>query len=56
MDIYCFENRVDSDQLASKKPANQDQEPHCFTFSFVLPANNWNLASLQNQTREQFST
>ena len=27
-DISCFENSVDSDQLASRKPA--DQDPHCF--------------------------
>ena len=27
-DISCFENSVDPDQLASEKPADQDQ--HCF--------------------------
>ena len=27
-DICCFENSVDPDQLASQKPADQDQ--HCF--------------------------
>ena len=31
LDISCFENSVDSDQLASKKPA--DQDPHCFYYS-----------------------
>ena len=28
LDISCFENSVDPDQLASEKPA--DQGPHCF--------------------------
>ena len=28
LDISCFENSVDQDQLASKKPADQDL--HCF--------------------------
>ena len=28
MDTPCFENSVDPNQLASKKPA--DQDPHCF--------------------------
>ena len=27
----CFENSVDPDQLASKKPA--DQDPYCFPLS-----------------------
>ena len=27
-DICCLENSVDSDQLASEKPT--DQNPHCF--------------------------
>ena len=27
-DIFCFENSVDPDQLASEKPA--DQDPHSF--------------------------
>ena len=31
LNISCFENTVDPDQLASKKPANQD--PHCFPLS-----------------------
>ena len=28
LNISCFENSVDPDQLASQKPA--DQDPHCF--------------------------
>ena len=28
MDVSCFKNSVDPDQLASLKPVNQD--PHCF--------------------------
>ena len=28
IEISCFENSADPDQLASKKPT--DQEPHCF--------------------------
>ena len=35
LDTSCFEKRVDPDQLASKKPADQDQ--HCFILClFVL--------------------
>ena len=34
-DIFCFENSVDPDQLASKKPAEQDS--YCLTqFSILL--------------------
>ena len=29
--ICCFENKIDPDQLASVKPADQDQ--HCFHLS-----------------------
>ena len=28
LDVPCFENSVDPDQLASEKPA--DHTPHCF--------------------------
>ena len=32
--ISCFENSVDPDQLASKKPVAQD--PHCFPHYLFL--------------------
>ena len=32
LDIFCFPNNVDPDQLASQKPA--DQDPQCFPLHF----------------------
>ena len=40
-DIACFENSIDPDQLASKKPA--DLAPHCFSFCFKIHATCKNL-------------
>ena len=42
MDMSCFENEVDSNQLASEKPA--DQGPNCFPPCLEVHeyANNWN--------------
>ena len=34
LDISCFQNSVDLDQLASEKPA--DQGPHCFPVLIYL--------------------
>ena len=39
-DISCFENNVDPDQLASRKPA--DQDPHCFQHCLYMHTYNWN--------------
>ena len=45
LDMSCFENIVDPDQLASEKPA--DQGPYCFfnsAFKYMLPGTqhvNW---------------
>ena len=39
LDIPCFENSVDPDQLASQKPADQDS--HCFPL-YLIHANNRN--------------
>ena len=33
-DVNSIENSVDPDQLASKKPA--DQDPHCFPYNIAL--------------------
>ena len=38
-DISCFENSVDPDQLASRKPADQDL--YCFQLYLSKHANNW---------------
>ena len=37
-DIFCFDNSVDPDQLASEKPADQDQ--HCLSLSLQIHAYN----------------
>ena len=43
-DISCFENSVDSNQLASEKPADQDLQ--CFPLCWKLHANKWNPESV----------
>ena len=48
-DLFCFENIVDPNQLASLKPA--DQDPHCFPLCLSIHANNWtNFGGVQNKT------
>ena len=42
-DTSCCENSVDSDQLASEKPADHDL--HCFSVTLWIYAFNWNPAS-----------
>ena len=39
-EIFCSENSVDPDQLASQKPA--DQDPLCFPFPMLMQSNYWN--------------
>ena len=44
-DIFNFESSVDQDQLASKKPA--DQDPHCFPLCLLIHLDyNWSPTSL----------
>ena len=49
LDISCYKNRVDPDQLASEKPADLDS--HCFPLRLKKHANHWNSAKYMDKYR-----